>query len=150
MAIKRKEQLLNTTLSATPSTYYSNWVNTENYKDFIFVLRMGAANYTGGASGDTIICAIEASSTNDITQHASRIRTLNLTDPSDNTISRVMDTVAGNLTLPADTATATALRQQWDYKSPNIDEYVRLRYTTAGVPTTLGTVIVDMYANKET
>jgi hypothetical protein len=148
MPIKRKERLVNSAPSST-GTKYSNWVSTDNYKDLIFVLRMGASDFGGGSSSDTVNAWIEASSTDDPTQHASNIRALNLTKPSDNSVVQAFEEVGGDDTLPSDTKTATPLRQQLDYKSPNVDEYVRVAYTIAGTPANLGTIVIDMYANKE-
>jgi len=144
--IKRKERLLNEEISAA-GTAYSSWVNTENLKDFTFVLR---AETTSGSSSDYVDAWIETSDTNSTTQTAGRRRALDLVDPIDNTIQQKFDRVEGGVTLPTDTKTETTLRQQLDYKSPNVDEYVRLAYTAAGTPSNLGTIIIDMYANKET
>lgn len=152
MPIKRKEQLLGAILSATPGTDYSNWVNTDNYKDFIFVVRARAADWTSSDIGDTVTFWIEVSDTDEAGQHYSRRRALTLTKASDASLATQMTTITGNLSLPVEPAsyTATALRQQWDYKSPNVDEYVRLGWTTVGNPELLGTIYVDMYVNQET
>lgn len=149
MAIKRKEQLLSLAPTGT-GTFYSNWVNTENYKSLIFVVRAGFSGYGGGASSDYMDLQIEASSTNAAGLDAAYTRALVLTNPKTITVSKTMSRVTGDLTLPPDTSTDTVLRQQWDYNSPNIDEYVRLKYVVSGTYSKLGTILVDMYANKET
>jgi len=151
MAVKRKERLLNAVPSATPGTTYSAWVNTENFKNFSFVLRMGGSDYTSTDVADTIDFWIEASDTNDSAQAYYKRRALSLTNAQTGTVAKKFTQVTGNTPLPATPAsyTDTTLRQQWDYKSPNVDEYVRLAYTTASNPELLGTVIVDMYADEE-
>jgi len=147
MAVKFKQRLLGTTVSA--GTNVTTWTNTENYKNLMFVLRMGT---TSGSGSDTIDCYIEAAPTNDATTLAASpqlIRSLTLTDARDNTLQAKFDQVVGGTSLPSDTSTVTTLRQQWDYKSPNVDEYIRLKYVVAGTGSNLGTVIVDMYADEE-
>lgn len=150
MGVKVSERLLNQVVTTT-SVAYSDWVNVDNYEDFSFVVRAGAADYTSTSVSDTLQMWIEASDTNDSSQHDSRRRALYLTDPSDASVQRQFDTITGNLTLPGDTdLSATLLRQQWDYKSPNVDSYVRLAYLGANNVDDLGTIVVDMIATENT
>lgn len=151
MGIKRADRLLELTPGAT-GIGESKWVAVDNFEDFIFVLRMGDSTYlaAGGSSSDTIDVWIETSSTDDVSQSEENYRALDLVDPADNTISKQFDQVEGGLTFPADPRTASALRQQRDYKSPNVDQFVRARYTVAGTPANLGVVILDMYSTQKT
>lgn len=149
MGVKRKIRLLSLTLSSAGEDE-SKWFPTENYSDFSFVLRMGDSTYTSTDVADTVDVWVEGSDTDDSSQHASNYRALDLVDPADNTVSKQFDQVTGNLTLASDTRSPTALRQQRDYKSPNIDPYIRAKHKSVGTVADLGKIILDVYATETT
>lgn len=119
--------------------------NTKDFRDFSFILR---SPNTAGVVGDTIDIFIEVSDQEDFSD-AFRTRTLNLTSPGGSMATQFTQ-ITGNLTLPADTNTATVLRQKWDVRDTNIDTWLRVRaeVTVTGA-SIFDNIEVSLLANRK-
>jgi hypothetical protein len=134
--------LLNGVSPTVVGTAYSAPFNTEDFRDFAFVLRMPT---TTGTGSDTLDIYIECSSDTAFADKDTRV--LTLTSPT-GTQGTKFTQVVGGTTLPSDTATATPLRQFWNVKDENIDRFIRVRYVIAGTATSFTGIRVDLLSNR--
>lgn len=136
-------QLLNGVSPSATGTFYSSAFDTKDYRDFVAVLRMPSTGNTGAGS---FTAYLEASDESSFT-NAFRIRTITLTSPT-GTQQTQFTAVANNTVLPADTNTASNLRQHWNLNDKNVDRYIRVRYVVTGTAADYTNITISLLADR--
>lgn len=136
------QPLLNGITPSGTGTFYSTAFNTKNYRDFCLLLSMP----TTSAGAGTLDIWIEESD-DPLFADLRDIRVIRLTDPIGNAANNFTQ-ITGSTTLPADSQTATTLRQKWNVLNDvNVARSLRVKYTVA-VANNFTDIQLDLLVNR--